>query len=506
MPKRTNPATSRRRRRPASLADCESQEEVAAELAAGNEALQEDVYEKLDEIKKRANRHHWESVGDENDWWSNGVIAEDIADYLFKEYPGLEGMPREYLIDAVQAKLDCVGNRTRRGECLFDTDNNGRRHRDMTTVSTTYFRSNLRVVLEVEDGEDEIPDDLVKDALNDAVSPSKGNEWVRLDDSWTLMDDGDPVSIVAESGKLDEFVHDQRSDYFESLYQKDPVAGWEAFKAQLPTALGGGTVGAEALARVLKHEKDIPADERASLASVLWDRNALHDSEEENIEALRSALEEFLGFLETPSLAEHDPARVVGVIHFKAKVPRGGTPAANDISPWTVIRLTPGDLSLEGRRLRHCVGKPDMGYVRALAEGKIEVWSVRNAQDKPLFTMEVEVDPVESDAEVMDRAPALNNVAEWRGSCVKQVKGTANRLPGFTDTHASVFQWPNEVRRLRAFFEGIDVDPEHVRDMKPGLKALGHDVRTETLTNPRTVVAEGFDAPYRPRRSNRRGG
>lgn len=82
-------------------------------------------------------------------------------------------------------------------------------------------------------------------------------------------------------------------------------------------------------------------------------------------------------------------------------------------SGWTAWNVSSEDLMNEGKAQSHCVGDMGMGYAQAIASGKIQIWSVKDAQGKSKFTLEVGLNP------------------SGMPSIFAQVKGKGNRLPGW---------------------------------------------------------------------------
>lgn len=498
MKRRRNPDDVRMKS-PETLAECETQEQVARELERGNDALQEDVDEKLYAIKQRAKRAQWDPV-DQEPWWDSDGVIEGVVDYLQKHYvDSLGQVPREKITKAVRENLKREHDRGSR----YDADRTvfsiqeRRRGAGAVTVSETYFPSEVYVAIDEDDHEQKIPYALVKDALEEVYGGGGGGgggdgDWYDHGDgfAWLKTDDGDSVPVTASEERLDEFVHDLRGEFFSGLYKKDPHAAKLAFMQQV-----GSLLDYALYARLQKHQDAIPEEEWGDLCSILWQSSAENAAEE-----LTEKLAEYLDVLEMPSLAETDPARVVGVIEFHPKQGTKTDLPENDRSPWTVIRLTPGDLSLEGSRMRHCVGRKSMEYHQALKRGEIEIWSVRTPTGKPVFTIEVDVS-------INDPKPRGFSKAEHesgRGSAILQVKGKVNRLPGFSGSDASnlnTFRFPNEVRRLARFFEKIGVNPLDVNDLFPGIRALGETGHTAwdygPLENPEHPE-RSFDEPHVP--------
>lgn len=79
--------------------------------------------------------------------------------------------------------------------------------------------------------------------------------------------------------------------------------------------------------------------------------------------------------------------------------------------------LVPDELAAEGKTMGMCVGRPDMGYGQALKDGEIRILSLRRPSGKPLFTIEAR----------LGRSTA-GGIAIFG---IQQIKGKANRLPGF---------------------------------------------------------------------------
>lgn len=130
--------------------------------------------------------------------------------------------------------------------------------------------------------------------------------------------------------------------------------------------------------------------------------------------------------------------------------------------------LLPSELPLEGKTMGMCVGRPDMGYGKAVRSGECKILSLRRPSGKPLFTIE---EDIRDDS-----------------SSIDQVKGKANRLPGFDLGKASAVHLGStgaeaahqaalglkrdEVERVIDFLESIDIDPTSVDDLWPALVAI----------------------------------
>ena len=144
-----------------------------------------------------------------------------------------------------------------------------------------------------------------------------------------------------------------------------------------------------------------------------------------------------------------------------------------------MVQLRPDELADEGARpgqldaqgeagLNHCVGNEAQGHVAAAERGRVLIYSVRRPPSKRkqmrMFTIEVSVTP-------------SGKIIQ-----IKQVKGRANRRPGFQNV-GTESQWGyssyepkkklGEVDLLRQIIEEyFQVDPASVPDMRGGLRLL----------------------------------
>ena len=110
-------------------------------------------------------------------------------------------------------------------------------------------------------------------------------------------------------------------------------------------------------------------------------------------------------------------------------------------------------LKTEGRKLGICVGNIP-SYWRGIKRGTKKILSLRTASGKPKFTIEAHIDN------------------EGKIDHIDQVKGKANRIPGFSTGRGGGKFKPTEVETLNAFFADIGVDPSEIEDMQPALDAL----------------------------------
>jgi hypothetical protein len=124
-----------------------------------------------------------------------------------------------------------------------------------------------------------------------------------------------------------------------------------------------------------------------------------------------------------------------------------------------VQRLTPDELGAEGKAMRMCVGRDDMGYKEAVRKGEIWILSMRTPAGRPKFTFEV-------------------GLRDGKPYTVKQIKGKANRVPGFdlgkeegpTPHGRSVPKMKlEEVLKAFEVTRLLGIDPRDVYDLGPAI-------------------------------------
>jgi hypothetical protein len=119
-----------------------------------------------------------------------------------------------------------------------------------------------------------------------------------------------------------------------------------------------------------------------------------------------------------------------------------------------VLDLQPGELAAEGKAMGMCVGREDMGYTKALRRGEIKILSLRTQAGRPKFTFEVEVE-------------------DGKPTRVVQIKGKANRLPGWDLGKAGQGKAKiDEIEKCIEVVKVLDLDPKDVEDLRPGRYAL----------------------------------
>lgn len=160
---------------------------------------------------------------------------------------------------------------------------------------------------------------------------------------------------------------------------------------------------------------------------------------------IKQALDEELGETEGPV------ADVEDVIYRYAG--SNDTVAGASSKGIYVVRLKPSQLGAEGAALGICVGRKDMPYCRRLKAGEIDLYSIRTESGKQKFTIEID--------KVRDT--------------IAQVKGKANRVPGFASGDTTNFAKPDEVRLATEFLLHLGFTPARIKsayDMNPGVTAM----------------------------------
>ena len=148
-----------------------------------------------------------------------------------------------------------------------------------------------------------------------------------------------------------------------------------------------------------------------------------------------------------------------------------------------VARLAPTDLRHESKQLGHCIGNEQYGHPKALREGKTQVFSVRTEAGKSKFTIEmVQWSGAPRRVAREDAGPLSESGGQPHERCsrpewfwkVDQVKGKANRLPGFLPGKTTLAK-PDEVRLVTDFLMHLGFTPAAIRevsDVRPGVLAM----------------------------------
>lgn len=134
-----------------------------------------------------------------------------------------------------------------------------------------------------------------------------------------------------------------------------------------------------------------------------------------------------------------------------------------------VASLRPDQLRAEGAALGICVGKEEMGYKKKVLDGVIQIFSIRTEAGESKFCIE----------RLVRGESELNfETNEWERlfapSDIAQIKGTANRLPGF-EPAAFVLTKPDEVRLVVEFLQALGYKNEAIarmNDIGPGVETM----------------------------------
>lgn len=169
-----------------------------------------------------------------------------------------------------------------------------------------------------------------------------------------------------------------------------------------------------------------------------------------------------------------------------ADAPGAPTPDERVVYKWPdgfyVQDLLPSELPAEGKAMGMCVGRPDMGYGKAVRNGEIKILSVRRPSGKPLFTIEA-ILPKGSQTPSRYEHLDADTIVE-----IEQIKGKANRKPGFDLGKDSVIYKEqgthgyskainevlkrDEVKRVLEFVISLDIKPLEVEDLQPAMFAI----------------------------------
>ena len=132
------------------------------------------------------------------------------------------------------------------------------------------------------------------------------------------------------------------------------------------------------------------------------------------------------------------------------------------------MNLSLPEIKQEGPAMGHCVGRPDMGYLRAVANEEAQIHSIRRPSGKRLFTIEIRFDK------------------DFGVSRIAQVKGKANRLPGFDlGRTVALSDWlkigKDEVEKALYYVqEVVGVPAGEISDMRPAINAINHIANSDS--------------------------
>ena len=479
------------------LEDATSREQVEAALAAGDDELREDIEEVLDDVKRRWDRSPSYDEDYEPIDMKDIMAYEPFVDAVIHRSPSqydLSQIPREEVEEELRyAATHGVRDRGYDGDTKYGpfylSDRGG--WYDLEVGGNYTFPGNW-----FPENAEFIPSDLAKEfweSLGDEYSWDHTSYVDRNEDNFG-HGPGQSMFVDTDDEPFKEWCRDLISTYVSKAVRRHPEKAKEIF-------FNGLAAEESALAAKLKDAK-LPDEEILDFATS-WFEN--EDRKEEVLETIR----DYFKALES---ATGEPHEVIAEFSKQNIVDMGikkGTLFEN--APWKLIKLCPSDLRLEGTRMGHCVGEKGMGYVKAVKDGEIEIWSLRSRDNKPRFTLEVDSDFYQ--AEGMTRSVPgsdyLKSVAgEHRGAAIKQLKGKANRTPGFADVRKTGdIKFPDEVIFWVNALKQLGADPLEVQDFSAAWSPYPPPpagARGQMQPNAGEVCT-GFDLPYRRAvRQNRR--
>lgn len=474
-----------------------SKQDVAEALADGDGELRADIDDAIDDAVRHAKRVG-EVHAEELDEGLSGLVGwTDLMEALAAISPELDGVPAESVAAAFEELAKTASDRESRQRARgrwsnpwwpFDLDQHGGRRfsfeiplQGSIWVNDDLYPSSWELIPDAEAAEfwDEIGDHFgVHDWSEGTGSFPDGGNTGYIDNVDTTY-----LTIPMRSGDFDEWARDVRGEHYSIRLRDDPDGLRREFIAELPPEYRD-------LATLLAAE-DIPD------LIHLWfvDQS---EEEDEGRQRVLSELAELAGS-GTPDVGLDDPSRVVAEVTRDDLLRWGITTGVMwEEAPWRLVRLDVAHLPTEGRLMRHCVGNKGFGYMRAVADGDVEIWSLRSRTGKPRFTLEVDSSfYADDDDEIVPTVPLdertdtrrlVGGSMQLRTDAIKQLKGKANRTPGYADKAESMIQFPEEVVFWRHLLQRLGVDPFFVSDFH----ALTQERRVQE--NPR----RSFDAPYRP--------
>lgn len=477
------------------LEDATSEEQVAAALEAGDDELRRDIEKKLEEAKDE-----WEQSGRGYDDdpepidMRSVVTQDDFIDRVILTSPAayeLSDIPREKVEEALRyaASHPSRGRTTHYGP--FYIDHRGGAHFSYTveqggsySFRGSFFPENAKL----------IPSEMAMEFW-DGLGPEYSwdqRSRVDSDDDFFGTGPGTEMFIEAPEGDFDEWCRDLVSEYVREAVKSEPEKAKSVFFAALANE-------DKALAEKLKAAK---LDDEELLEFV----TSWFEGDNEQAEIVET-IRDYFAALESPTSLERETVITLSKQDIADMGIRQGTLFEN--APWKLIKLHPADLRMEGTLMGHCVGKAGMGYVRAVKDGEIEIWSLRSRDNKPRFTLEIDKSKWDS-----ADGPRVSGADIVRARSILQLKGKANRTPGYADVRKTGgVKFPDEVIIWTHVLNALGVDPTEVDDFDaPAGQVLDEYRERGAFGQPPLVQRNdgeqcvGFDMPYRSPdvRQNRR--
>lgn len=404
------------------LEDATSKEQVEKALREGDAELAADIEWLLDGARSAWEHKGHDYVEDNAEWIEVPEIvkSDDFVQRVIRDSPGEYDLS-EVPLDSVRQEIGYAMDRRKRDPVFTLSDQPGYFGYEVPRELLLRFPEYLFPT-----NHEFIPKEIAKEFWKDTPG-WEGAEWeddtVIGENRGSMYDRSSPYYISASEEDLSEISRDARASYVNDLIEQDPDKAAALFLSELPY------VGLREKAKQWLSQEDILDFAHRALV-------------EDRMDDVAEELNEFLELVKDSD----QPRDVIGEFDRDWLKSTGITNGALwEEAPWKLIRLVPADLPLEGARMRHCVGDKGMGYIQALSDGTIEVWSLRSRANKPRFTLEI--DP--------DTEPIT----------VQQLKGKANRTPGHASANDAAIRFPGEV----LFWESVltdflGVDPKDVDD------------------------------------------
>jgi hypothetical protein len=464
------------------LEDATSKEQVQRALDAGDQELREDIEEKLDDAMR-----WWDAYGineevqpdEEEIDFKEFAVSDAFIDEVIAQSPrgyDLVNVPREEV--AASLRWDATHQNRRRNRIYWgpfyvdDSGGGGFSYRLSTQLSAHF------PVDELPENAEYIPPEMAHRFWDSLDGHFEWQERDSVEENWGTGE-GEPIYITAESENFDEWCRDLLAQHMDFLISKDPAGAKETFLKAL--SYENGPLGEK------MRSAELPEEEVLSFASQ-WFQGDEHRDE------IIDTIKEYFATLET---GHDEPREVIGEWTQADLRAMGITKGPlYEEAPWKLIKLHPADLRLEGALMRHCVGDQGMGYTKALKDGEIEIWSLRSRANKPRFTLEVDAGTFYEPGDVVGL-----ELRETRAAAIKQLKGKANRTPGYADTRETGgIKFPDEVIFWVSVLSQLGAEPIDVADftsLRSSPDSPLAESRRRMRANPGST---GFDLPYRPLR------
>jgi len=438
------------------LADATSKEEVEAALAEGDDELDYDIRDQLKSLEQKI----W-NYSENEELVIEDIVRdrEDFKDAVVEQSdPDLSDVPDVYIANA-------LADEARRGG-IFEWDR-GYWSRGFAGFGFTLSPS-LSLYLSdsyIDDieGAEFIPSSYIEDFYKSF----RDVDWEvtdRLTEQSALAPGYEDVNIRASEDDFHEFCRDIVREWHRDLVEKDKPAAIKTFIEEVKSSnreLGN------------KLAQTPPSDDDLIELATDW-----FESDEDDRGEVIEKIADYYQTISEPSEAE--PDLVIATFSRDEIKDMGITKGPLfEQTPWRLIKLKPYQLRLEGTRMKHCVGDKGMGYIQAVKDGEVEIWSLRDSASKPRFTLEV-------DSSFYD-----NDDPASKADAIKQLKGAANRTPGHASRGDRSIKFPEEVIFWKKVFKDIGVDSERVDDFDAAritVQSNGRQVRRNS----------SFDEPYRP--------